>query len=232
MAAPGVFRKKNPHVKLFFDFLPIVLFFATFKFAEGHKLSAADFANAQLAAFFPGGAVGPDQAPVLLATLVVMAATLAQVLFVKLRGKRVDTLLWVSLALVVVMGGLTIWLRNETFIKWKPTLLYWAMSASFWLAPLLFGKNLLRSVMGSQVQVPDAVWKSLNIAWALFFAAMGVANLWVAFNFSTETWVSYKLFGGLGLLLAFSIAQAFYLSRFMTPNDTTTTTAAQKDPQP
>lgn len=201
-------------MKLLFDFLPILLFFATFRYAESHKDWAAALSNEQLAGFLPGGAVGPEQAPVLLATLVVIVATMAQVLWLKVRGKRVDTMLWVSLGLVVVLGGATIYFRNEHFIKWKPTLLYWAMGMAFWLSPILFGKNLLRALLGAQFEAPAFVWRNLNFAWIAFFSAMGLANLWVAFSFSLDTWVSYKLFGGIGLLLAFSIAQAFYLARY------------------
>lgn len=201
-------------MKLLFDFLPILLFFATFRYAESHKDWAAALSNEQLAGFLPGGAVGPEQAPVLLATLVVIVATMAQVLWLKARGQRVDTMLWVSLGLVVVLGGATIYFRNENFIKWKPTLLYWAMGMAFWLSPILFGKNLLRALLGAQFEAPAFVWRNLNFAWIGFFSAMGLANLWVAFSFSLDTWVSYKLFGGIGLLLAFSIAQAFYLARY------------------
>ena len=88
--------------------------------------------------------------------MVVIVATLAQVAWLKLRGRKVDTMLWVSLGLVVVLGGATIYFHNETFIKWKPSVLYWAMGLSFWLSPLLFGKNLLRALMGEQMQLPDA----------------------------------------------------------------------------
>lgn len=210
---------RRPTLKLLFDFLPVVLFFVTFRWAEGHKEGAADFANRHLSSLFPGGSVGGTEAPVLLATLVVIVATALQVALLKARGKRVDTMLWVSLALVVVMGALTIALRNETFIKWKPTLLYWAMAAAFALGPVLFGKSPIRALLGAQFELPAAVWTRLDAAWAGFFAAMGAANLWVAFNFSTETWVNWKLFGGIGLLLAFSVAQALYLARHLKDDD-------------
>jgi intracellular septation protein len=203
-------------MKLLFDFLPILLFFATFRYAEAHKDWAVSVANGQLGSLMPGGAVGADQAPVLLATLVVIVATMTQVAWLKTRGKRVDTMLWVSLALIVVLGSATIYFRDENFIKWKPTLLYWAMGVAFWLSPLLFGKNLLRALLGAQFQAPDLVWRKLNFAWIAFFSAMGLLNLWVAFSFSLDTWVSYKLFGGIGLFLIFSVAQAFYLTRCAT----------------
>jgi intracellular septation protein len=202
-------------MKLLLDFLPIVLFFVAFKAADANKSAAAAWATSHFGFLVSGGVVGPEEAPVLLATLVVVIATLAQVAFLAARGKKIDLMLWVSLALVVVMGGLTIWLRSETFIKWKPTLLYWVMGAAFALAPLLFGKNLLKVLLGEQLQLPDAVWQRLNGAWIGFFATMGAINLWVAYQFSTDIWVNYKLFGSLGLMLVFTIAQGLYLSRHL-----------------
>lgn len=215
-------------MKLLFDFLPILLFFLSFRFAEAHKQGAADLANSQLANFFPGGKVGVEEAPVLIATLVVVLATLAQVAWIKLRGKRVDTLLWVTLAIVVVMGGATIWFRNENFIKWKPTILYWVMGLAFWLSPLLLGKNLLRAMLGSQFDVPASVWHRLNFAWIAFFSLMGLLNLWVAYTFSMDVWVSYKLFGGIGLMFVFTFAQALYLSRFVKDDDAPSSKAENK----
>jgi len=202
-------------MKILFDFLPIILFFAAFKYAEGHKEWAAAFATSQLGFLVAGGVVGPEEAPVLLATVVVIIASLAQVAWLKTRGKKVDTMLWVSLALVVVLGGATIYFHSETFIKWKPSVLYWAMGLSFWLSPLLFGKNVLRMLMGEQIQLPAKVWHRLNFAWIAFFAVMGLINLWVAYSFSTSTWVNFKLFGGLGLMLLFTLAQGLYLSQYM-----------------
>jgi intracellular septation protein len=219
-------------MKLLFDFLPILLFFATFRYAEGHKDWAAALANDQLHSLLPGGNVGPEQAPVLLATLVVIIATLAQVAWIKARGKRVDTMLWVSLGLVVVLGGATIYFRNENFIKWKPTLLYWAMGLAFWLSPILFGKNLLRALLGQQFEAPAFVWRNLNLAWIAFFSMMGLINLWVAFSFSLDTWVNYKLFGGIGLLIVFSIAQAFYLARYAKDDDEKAEQTGEKTPSP
>lgn len=200
-------------MKLLFDFLPILLFFVTFKVAEGHKAWAADFASQYFGFLVAGGQVGATQAPVMLATLVVIAATLAQVLWLKARRRKVDNMLWVSLVLVVVLGSLTIWFQNETFIKWKPTVLYWVMGTVLALAPLLAGRNLLQTLLGAQMRLPAPVWRRLNIAWVAFFAAMGLLNLWVAYRFSTDTWVSFKLFGGTGLMFAFIVAQALYLGR-------------------
>ncbi len=200
-------------MKFLFDFLPIALFFGCFKYAETHKDWAAAFATQHFGFLVSGGSVGPKQAPVLLATLVVIVATLAQVAWLKLRGRKVDTMLWISLVLVVVLGGLTIWFHNETFIKWKPSVLYWAMGTALWLSPLLAGKNLLKVMLGEQLQLPAKVWHRLNFAWVAFFAGMGLLNLWVAYSFSTDAWVNFKLFGGIGLMIVFTIAQGLYLSR-------------------
>ena len=211
-------------MKLLFDFLPILLFFATFKYAEGHKEWASAFATEHLGFMVSGGSVGLTEAPVLLATMVVILASLAQVAWLKARGRKVDMMLWISLALVVVLGGLTVWLKSETFIKWKPTGLYWAMALSFLVSQYAFRRNLLKLMLGEQLQLPDAVWARLGLAWAAFFVGMGVLNLWVAFNFSTDTWVNFKLFGGIGLMLLFTLAQGAYISRHL-PEETPTDTA-------
>ena len=208
-------------MKLLFDFLPIILFFAAFKVAGSDKESAAAFASEHFGFLVSGGQVRPDDAPVLLATLVVIVATLAQVVILKLLSRKVETMLWVSLALVVVLGGLGIWFHSETFIKWKPTLLYWVMGAAFLLGPLLMGKNLLRMLLGEQLELPAAVWQRLNLAWVGFFAVMGTLNLWVAYTFSTDVWVNFKLFGSLGLMLVFTIAQGLYLSRYLSDEPST-----------
>jgi intracellular septation protein len=202
-------------MKLLFDFLPIILFFGAFKYADGRKEWAANFATQHLGFLVAGGVVGQGEAPVLLATIVVVFATLAQVAYLLARGRKVDTMLWVSLVLVVVLGGLTVWFHSETFIKWKPTLLYWVMASAFLLSPLLFGKNLLRTLMGEQLQLPEPIWARLNWAWIGFFSVMGALNLWVAFNFATDTWVNFKLFGAMGLMFVFVIAQGLVISKYL-----------------
>ena len=204
-------------MKLLFDFLPIILFFGTFKYAESEKAWAADFATRHLGFMVSGGQVSVAEAPVLLATVVVIVATLSQVVWLKLRRHKVDAMLWVSLALVVVLGGLTIWFHSETFIKWKPSALYWAMGLAFWLSPLLFNRNLLKVLLGEQLDLPGKVWHRLNFAWIAFFGVMGLLNIWVAYTFTTATWVNFKLFGGLGLMLLFMLAQGLWISRYLEP---------------
>jgi intracellular septation protein len=200
-------------MKLLLDFLPILLFFGTYKYAEAHKDWAAVFATEHFGFMVSGGMVGEKEAPVLLSTLVVIAATALQVAWLKARGKKIDTMLWVSLGLIVVLGGATVWFHNETFIKWKPSVLYWVMALALWVSANLFGKDILRQMIGDQLKLPDPIWKQLTLLWCAFFAVMGVINILVAYNFSTDSWVNYKLFGGTGLMIAFMIAQGLYVSR-------------------
>lgn len=204
-------------MKLLLDFLPILLFFVTFKYTEGHREWAAALATEHLGFMVSGGQVGPAEAPVMLATVVVVAASLLQVAWLKATRRKVDTMLWVSLVLVVVLGGLTVWLKSETFIKWKPTGLYWAMGLAFLVSQAVFKRNLLKVMLGEQLALPEDVWRRLGWAWVGFFAFMGLLNLWVAYSFSTDTWVNFKLFGGIGLMLVFSLLQGLYISRHLPP---------------
>ena len=206
-------------MKLLLDFLPILLFFGTYKYAEAHKDWAAVFATEHFGFMVSGGMVGVQEAPVLLSTLVVIAATALQVAWLKALGKKIDTMLWVSLGLIVVLGGATVWFHNETFIKWKPSVLYWVMALALWASANLFGKDILRKMIGDQLKLPDPIWKRLTLLWCAFFAVMGVINILVAYNFSTDSWVNYKLFGGTGLMIAFMIAQGLYVSRHIEEED-------------
>jgi intracellular septation protein len=207
-------------MKILFDFLPIALFFGMFKYAEGNKDWAAGMATDWLGFMVSGGVVGPAEAPVLLATVVVIVATLAQILWLKARGRKVDTMLWVSLGLVTALGSATIYFHSESFIKWKPTVLYWFMGTSLLLGQLVFKKNGIKSLMGAQMSLPDSVWRRVNLSWVAFFTVMGFLNLWVAFNFPTSTWVNFKLFGGMGLMLLFVVAQALFLNKHIKPDTT------------
>ena len=173
-------------MKLLLDFFPIILFFVAFKF---------------------GG--------IYVATAVAIVATIAQITWFRITTGKVEPMQWVSLGVIVVFGGATILLHNDTFIKWKPTVLCWLMGGALMAGQLIFRKNLLKSVMGSQLQLPEHAWRITNWMWITFFAVMGVINLWVAFNFDTDTWVNFKLFGGLGLMAVFVVGQALYLGRYI-----------------
>jgi intracellular septation protein len=202
-------------MKLLFDFLPIVLFFGTYQFAKFNKEWAATFATQQLGFAVAGGIVGVDEAPVLLATVVVIFATAAQVAWLKWQGRRIDLMLWVSLVLVVALGGATVWFHDAMFIKWKPSIAFWVMAAAFWITNRFFAQNLLRSAMGTGMTLPDAVWGRLLAAWIGFFTLMGLINLWVAYGFSTDAWANFHTFGTYGLMGVFVVGQAVYLGKHM-----------------
>jgi intracellular septation protein len=173
-------------MKFLFDLFPVILFFVAFKFAG-----------------------------IYVATAVAMAATVAQIAWVWFRHRKVEPMLWVSFGVIVVFGSATLVLQDETFIKWKPTVLYWLFAASLSVAQLAFRRNLIRAMMEKQLRLPEQAWKRLLWSWAAFFTLMGAANLYVAFNYPTDLWVNFKLFGGMGLMFAFVIAQALFLARYM-----------------
>lgn len=171
-------------MKFLFDLFPVILFFAAFKMSD-----------------------------IYIATAVAIGATFLQIGLLALLRRKIEPMLWISLGIIVVFGGATLVLRDETFIKWKPTVLYWLFGSVLALADLLLRRNLIRSMLGAQVQLPDQVWRTLNWSWVAFFAFMGAVNLVVAFNFTTDQWVDFKLFGATGLMLVFVIGQALFLAR-------------------
>ncbi|NTV71678.1 MAG: septation protein A [Azonexaceae bacterium] len=198
-------------MKLLFDLFPVILFFGSFKYAEKSPELAASWMSSLL------GFVPEDVklAPILLATVVVIAATVAQIIWVHFRHGKVDKMLWVSLVLVVVFGGLTLAFQNEAFIKWKPTILYWVFAGSMAFSAYALKKNAIKAMLGEQLTLPEPVWAKVNLSWIAFFLVMGVLNLVIAFNFSTDTWVNFKLFGGMGLMLVFVIGQGMLLSKYV-----------------
>jgi intracellular septation protein len=173
-------------MKFLFDLFPVIVFFAAFKFLGIYA-----------------------------ATALAILATFLQVGYLLVRKRRVEPMLWVSLVIIVLFGGATLMLQDETFIKWKPTILYWLFSVVLGGSALFFNKNLMRAMLGEQVQLPEPAWSRLNWSWVGFFAAMGLINLYVAFNYSTDAWVNFKLFGGMGLMLVFILAQGVFLAKYM-----------------
>ncbi len=202
-------------MKFLFDLFPVILFFSMFKWGEGHPDAAQSLAQQYLSSLVNGGVATAAQAPIMLATAIAILATIAQITYLLLRGKKVDTMLWVSLVIITVFGGATIYFHNETFIKWKPTVLYWCFGAALLISQTLLGKNLIRLMMEQQVTLPDLIWQRLSLSWAAFFGAMGLINLYVAYNFSTAAWVNFKLFGFTGLMFVFVIAQSLFLSKYV-----------------
>jgi intracellular septation protein len=197
--------------KLLFDLFPIIVFFIAYKIGDANAEATRAF-MASVGLPQPAGA--GEKPGIYLATLVAIVASFGQIAWVKLRGRSVETMLWVSLGIIVLFGGATLWLHDESFIKWKPTVLYWIF-ASVIFGAAAFGRNVIRSLMGAQMELPDPAWGRLNASWGAFFAFMGVANLFVAFNFSTDAWVNFKLFGSLGLMLVFVIGQSMMLTKYL-----------------
>ncbi len=202
-------------MKLLFDLFPVILFFVVFRLAGSHPDAAQAFGSQYLSGLVSGGEVSLAQAPILLATGVAILATFGQIGWLLARRKPVDKMLWVSLVIIVLFGGATIYFHDEQFIKLKPTVLYGCFALVLLGSQLVLKKNLMKSMMGGQLSLPDPIWTKLNLAWGLFFTLMGALNLYVAFNFPLEFWVNFKLFGFLGLMIAFVILQSFYLSRYM-----------------
>jgi len=142
-----------------------------------------------------------------------MAASVLQIAWLLVRRRKTEPMHWINLAIIVVFGGATLFLHDEVFIKWKPTVLYWLFAVVLAGGQWLLKRNFLRSMLGKQIQLPDPIWNRLNLAWTAFFAAVGALNLYVAYSWPTETWVSFKVFGIFGLLLVFIVLQSIYLGR-------------------
>ena len=173
-------------MKFLFDFLPLLLFFVALQLWD-----------------------------IFVATAVAIGATVLQVGWMLARGRKVQPMLWASLAIIIVFGGLTLYLRDKTFILWKPTVLYWLFGAVLAGAMLAFRKNLIRRLLSEQMELPEPVWARLNWSWVGFFAFMGALNLYVAYNYSTDLWVNFKVFGGIGLMVAFVVGQSLVLAKHM-----------------
>jgi intracellular septation protein len=177
-------------MKVFFDLFPVILFFIAYKASD-----------------------------IYVATAVAIFATVAQIAWVVYKGRRVEPMLWMSLGIILVFGGATLVLHDETFIKWKPTALYWLFSGVLLGAQSLLRKNLIRSMLEKQISLPEPIWGRLNLSWITFFAAMGLVNLYFAYNYSTEVWVNFKLFGAMGLILLFVVLQGLMLSKYVEAKD-------------
>lgn len=171
-------------MQLLFDFLPIIAFFICFKFYG-----------------------------IYVATAAAMVISVLLVLFHWIKHRHVPGMLLVNLAIIVILGGSTLFLHNEMFIKWKPTALNWILALAFLGSQLIGKKPLVQRMMEAKVSLPKSIWSCLNLSWVIFFSVMGLLNIVVAYNFDTNTWVNFKLFGILGLTIVFVFIQAFYLAK-------------------
>jgi intracellular septation protein len=202
-------------MKVLFDLLPVILFFITYFGAKRAPETTSWIVTSLLGPSAGWATADATQPPFLLATAVTILATICQVGWLLLRKRKVDKMLWISLVIIVVLGGLTLALQDRRFFQWKPTVLYWTFAAVLLGADLLFKKNLIRGAMQEQMNLPDPIWTRLNLSWVAFFVLMGVANIYVARTFSMDAWVNFKLFGGIGLMIVFVVLQALMLSRFV-----------------
>jgi len=197
-------------MKLLVDMFPIILFFVTFKFYAVFFPADSNLCLASLC--ISGGDAGAIYA----ATLVAMIVAIIQVIYEWVTRGKVETMLIITLAMIVILGGATLIFQDEMFIKWKPSLVNWAFGLAFLGSQYIGEKPLIQRMMETNVHLTEEkIWKKLNLVWAIFFMSLGVINLYVAYHFNTETWVNFKLFGLLGLTFAFIIAQAFYLTRYI-----------------
>lgn len=173
-------------MKFFYDLLPIIVFFIAYKLYN-----------------------------IYIATATAIVAAIVQIGVSLTTGKKPDMMQLITLGMIILLGGATLFFRNEIFIKWKPTVVYWILGSVFALAPLFTKKNLVQKMLDKSLSLPEKGWNILNISWYSFFFFMGILNLIVVYSFDTDVWVNFKLFGTLGLTLVFVIIQGLIVSRYM-----------------
>ena len=171
-------------MKLLLEFFPIVLFFIAYKLGD-----------------------------IYIATITAIIATTLQVFWIRFQKGIFEKTPLITLGILIIMGGATLYFKNEMFIKWKPTALYWILALGFLGSQFVGKKNLLQRMLGEQITLPPKIWTQLNLSWAFFFLGMGLLNLYVVYYFDTNTWVNFKLFGTLILTLIFIVLQGFYMTK-------------------
>ncbi len=174
-------------MKLLFDFFPVLLFFIAYKFFD-----------------------------IYVATAVAIASTLLQVGISWIKTRKVETMQLVTLAIIILFGGLTLYLHDEQFIKWKPTVINWIFAGLFLISQIFGQQTAIERMLGANLTLPQSIWRRINLGWVIFFLSLGGANLYVMSHFDRDTWVNFKLFGMLGLTVVFIVLQSIYLSRYMT----------------
>lgn len=187
--------------KFLFDLFPMILFFGAYKFAG-----------------------------IYVATGVAIVAAVLQIGWIYLRGGPIEGMHWINLTVILVFGGATLWLQDDTFIKWKPTVLYWLFGCVLLISQFILKRNLLLKLLGEKISMPEQAWSRLSVSWAVFFLAAGGLNLFVAFSglFTEAQWVNFKVFGLMGLLIVFVIAQSVWLGRHIEHQDDTNQTEKGK----
>jgi intracellular septation protein len=200
-------------MKLLIDFLPIVIFFVVYKFCPELIEASSSFLSAQSIASLQ------DTPAIIIATAVLIPATILQIAYTWFTQKSVEKSHIITLVMVVLLGGATVIFQDKSFIQWKPTVVNWLFAAAFLGSQFIGKQSIIERMMGSNLTLPSQIWIRLNIAWIAFFIFSGLTNLYVAFNYSEDTWVNFKLFGMLGLTLVFVIIQGIYLTRYIPKDD-------------
>ncbi|MGJ0492454.1 MULTISPECIES: septation protein A [Methylobacter] len=169
-----------------FEFFPIILFFIAFKLYD-----------------------------IYVATAVVIVATIIQVAYTWFKRRKVETMQWITLALILVMGGATIYLQDEQFIKWKLSIIEWLFGLAFLGSQFIGKKPFVERMMSGSLTLPALIWKRLNIMWASFFISIGFINLYVMYNYNTDDWVTFKTFGVPGLMIIFILVQMIFIYKYI-----------------
>ena len=181
-------------MQLLFDFFPLILFFVAYKWYG-----------------------------IFVATGVAIAASIIQVSVHWLRNRRFETAHLTTLGVIVVFGGLTLIFRDDTFIKWKPTIVNWIFAAIVLASLIGQRRTVLEFLLGKKIHLPVTIWRKVNLAWGLFFLVAGALNYYVAFVFRseldpqlrTDLWVNFKVFGLMGLTLVFAVIQMMLVARYI-----------------
>ncbi len=176
-------------MKQLLDFIPLIIFFILFQWFD-----------------------------IYIATGALIAATAVQMAVTWLLYKKVEKMQLTTFVMVVIFGGMTIFFRDENFIKWKVTILYSAFAIGLWVSQLM-NKPFIKSMLGKEIELEDSAWLRLNLAWAVFFLLCALINLYVSYSFSLEAWVNFKVFGLLGLTLLFTLGSGVFLYRHMPKDD-------------
>jgi len=175
-------------MKPLLEFFPIILFFIAYKMYD-----------------------------IYVATAVVIAATCVQIASYWLLYRKVETMQWITLGLILVFGGATLYLQDEHFIKWKLTIIEWLFGGAFLASQFIGSKTFIERMMGANLELPPKIWQRLNLSWASFFITIGFLNIYVMYNFSTDDWVNFKTFGVPGLMVIFIVVQLIFLYKHV-PN--------------
>ena len=205
-------------MKLLFDIFPVIIFFVTYNIAGKFPNESQKLAVDLLSNVTSNHSVSLTMGPILLATSLSVISSVLQVAYLKLKKQEISVLVWMTFFIILIFGGATIYFQNDTFIKLKPTIILALNAVVFLVSDFAFGKNLMKITMQEALILPDNIWRKCNLAFAIFTLIMAVMNLYVAFNFSQSTWVSYKLYS-LAAIPVFFVIMIASLSKYLPEQD-------------